>query len=608
MKNSSFKILIFILFFIQLAIIKPVKAQAVISDSITKVDPKEQSKLNKFLKKNLFKKKTPVVKIKETPFERSVINKPIRNIIINSQDPFGYSLQDTTRKPTKWVERAGNTVHGKTKSYVLREILLFKKGDRIDSLKVKESERLLRNQRLFRSVEIKPVLVDDNDSVDVYVNAIDSWSMVVAVSGSTSKFGVQIRERNFFGLGHVLLNKYRHNYKTGKSLYHFNYTVPNIAKTRIIGNVNYFMNEEGHFRKSISFTRPFFSPLARWAGGVGIGETFFQDSLDYNRTDPQYQNFKYNYVDVWGAKAIRVGENNKGMISNLVVSTRYYKKQYKEAPNLEWDPYNFFSDQNNYFLGFGLSSRKYRKDNFIFNNGIDEDVAEGYVLGVTTAYQTRENYDRGYLGGKASYGKYLRNKNYLGMEVQYGSFFRDKYAEQTTFNANVLYFSHLLKLNKWKIRQFSKINYTIGGHRWDTPADELMLHQQESIGIDGIKRARSLLGDEKLILEFQTQTYSPYEFLGFRLAPFFNAAIGVVGNKDEGLFAKGNAVLRLGLGVVFSNDYFVFNNFRLSFSYYPNLPGEGQNIFKTNVVDNRDFDLMDYSFDKPAYINWNRWD
>ncbi len=566
------------------------------------------SVLGKFFKKNLYKKKAVVPKQELIPFEKSVVNKPIRQVIINSHDPFGYSLQDTTKQPTKWIERAGNALHGKTKPYVLREILLFKKGDKLDSLKVKESERLLRARKLFRKVEIVPILTANNDSVDVYVNTIDTWSMVVTGSVSTSKAGIQIRERNFFGLGHVLLNRYRHNYKTGNSFYHFNYTVPNIAKTRIIGNVNYLTTEDNHYNKGISFTRPFYSPLAKWAGGIGFGQVFYQDSLDYNRKDLAYYNFKYNYTDIWAAKAFRIGENKRGMISNFIVSTRYYKRNFKEDPNVEMDPYNFFSDQQNYFVGLGVSSRKYVKDHFIFNNGIDEDVAEGYVFGLTGAMQKRETYSRGYLAGRVAYGKYLKNKNYIGFDVEYGSFFRNKLAEQTTFTFNMLYFSHLLNFNKWKVRQFSKLNYTVGGHRWDTPADELSLHQNDYNGIDGIRRARNLLGDQKFILEFQTQTYSPYEFLGFRISPFFNAAFGIVGNKKDVFLNKDHTIVRLGLGVLFTNDYFVFNNIRLSFSYYPRVPGEGDNLFKTNIIDNRDFELMEYNYDKPAYIRWNRWD
>ena len=581
-------------------------------DTLTKdsiqLKKKEPSKFKKLYTKYLFKKKSTPTVVKDVPFKLQTVGKPIRSIQIKSQDPFGYSLQDTTRKPEKWIERTGNALHLRTKPFFIREILLFKKGDRLDSTKVRESERLLRSQRTLRRVEINPVLSENGDSVDVYINSIDSWSMIATGSITTSRAGIRIRERNFLGMGHIFDNRYRHNYETGNSLYQFNYTVPNIAKTRIVGNLNYFKNENEHYNKSVSLVRPFYSPLARYAGGIGVGQVFYQDSLDYNRTNLEYHNFKYNYTDLWLARAIRLGESKSGKISNFIVTARYYDRNFKEAPTFTADPNEFFSDQKNYFLGVGVSARKYTKDSFIYNYGIEEYVAEGHTAGIITAIQDRPGYERFYLAGTASYGKYLPNKNYFGVEVNYGSFFRDGNPEQTTFNVQGLYFSQLLNLSRWKFRQFSKINYTAGYNRWDTPADEMTLHQYDFMGMDGIRGARNIIGNQKLMIEFQTQSYSPYEFLGFRISPFFNASLGVVGNTKDKFFHKENMIARIGLGVMFTNDYFVFNNFHFSFSFYPRIPGEGNNIIKTNVIDNRDFNLMDYNFDKPSYIRWNRWD
>lgn len=579
----------------------------VLNDSIV-LNTKQPSKLKQLYSKYLFKKKSNPTVVKVAPFQKNTLGKPIRTIHIKSQDPFGYSLQDTTKRPKKWLERTGNTLHGKTKNFVIREILLFKKGDHLDSTKIKESERLLRSQRILRRVEILPILSENGDSVDVFINSIDSWSMITTGSITTSRAGIRIRERNFLGLGHVFDNRYRHNYETGKSLYQFNYTVPNIAKTRIIGNVNYFKNENEHYNKSVSLVRPFYSPLAKYAGGIGVGQVFYQDSLDYNRTNMEYHNFKYNFTDIWGARAFRLGKSKSGKISNFILSGRYYDRNFKESPTFTADPYEFFSDQKNYFLGVGVSARKYTKDSFIYNYGIEEYVAEGHTAGIIAAIQDRPGYERFYLAGTASFGKYLPNKNYFGVEVNYGSFFRNGNPEQTTFNFQGLYFSHLLNWGRWNFRQFSKVNYTVGSNRWNTPADEMTLHQYDFMGMDGIRGARNIIGTQKLMLEFQTQSYSPYEFLGFRISPFFNASLGVVGNKNREFFHEDNIIARVGLGVMFTNDYFVFNNFHLSFSFYPRIPGEGTNVIKTNVIDNRDFNLMDYSFDKPSYIRWNRWD
>ena len=571
------------------------------------IENKDVSKFRKLYSKFLFKNSKSPTPVYSKPFDSKFQGKPIRKIIINTLDPFGYSIDDSLKQPTKWIEKAGNTLHLKSKPYFIRQQLLFNTNDFVDSIKLKESERLLRAQRNLRRVEISPVFVENSDSVDVYINTLDSWSMIITGSVSTSRYGIRVSERNFLGLGHVFNNRFRHNYTTGKNLYGFNYTVPNIAKTRIIGNINYYKNELEHFNKGISLQRPFYSPLAKLAGGISFGQVYYQDSLDYNRTVLQYHNFKYNYSDIWLAKAFRIFKNRTRNITNFVVSTRFYDRNYKEAPDFASDPHEFFSDQKNYFLGVGISSRHYEKDHYLFNYGIEEDIAVGSEIGIISAIQDRPGYERFYLAGKASAGGYL-NSNYLGAQVQFGSFFRSGQAQQTTLNLQSLYFSSLKEWGRWKFRQFSKINYTVGYNRFDTPADELTLNEHDFDGIGGINKARDINGIQKLMFEFQTQSYTPYQVLGFRMAPFFNAALGVIGDRNSSFFSSNNIISRIGLGIMFTNDYFVFNNFQISFSYYPRIPGDGNNLFKTGVIDNKDFKLMDYDFNRPEYIRWNRWD
>lgn len=608
---TNYRFLFFIIifnFFETYTCAQKIETDSVINNkSISKDSTHEFSKIRKIYTKYLFKKRKTTSVVKTTPFDKVIQGKPIRNIYIQTNDPFGYSLQDTTVRPKKWIEKAGNSIHGKTKRFVIKELILFKKKENLDTVKLKESERLLRNQRILRRVEIIPKLSDNNDSVDVYINTIDSWSMIATGSVSTSKIGIRIRERNFLGLGHVFDNRFRHNYETGKNLYRFNYTVPNIAKTRILGNVNYFKNEDEYFNKSVSLTRPFYSPLAKWAGGITLGQNYFRDSLDYEIKDMDIHSFKYNFTDLWVAKAFRVSKASNINITNLIVSARYYERNYKESPNFLADPVNFFSDQKNYLVGVGLSSRHYVKENYIYNNGIDEDVAIGHTASLVGGFQDRPNLQRLYFGGKVSMGGYI-NTGYFGAEIEYGSYFNKGKSDQGTLDISTLYFSKLMNLGKWKIRQFSKLNYTVGFDRWNIIADELSLNEHDFEGMDGIRGARNLIGNQKLMVELQTQSYSPYEFLGFRISPFFNAALGVIGNTKGSFFEKDQVIARLGLGIMFTNDYFIFNNFQFSFSFYPKIPGEGSNIIKSNVIDNRDFMLMDFDFSKPNHVRWNRWD
>ena len=60
--------------------------------------------------------------------------KIIRNIIIETLDPFGQSVTNETKKPRNGFERFGNSIHLKTKNFTIRNLLLFRKNGICDSL------------------------------------------------------------------------------------------------------------------------------------------------------------------------------------------------------------------------------------------------------------------------------------------------------------------------------------------------------------------------------------------------------------------------------------------------------------------------------------------
>jgi hypothetical protein len=78
--------------------------------------------------------------------------KIVRNIFITTLNPFGYSLQDTTVHPQGFLSQAGNFAHIKTRTAVIQNLLLFRKNDPYDSMRVNETVRLIRSQRYIRDV------------------------------------------------------------------------------------------------------------------------------------------------------------------------------------------------------------------------------------------------------------------------------------------------------------------------------------------------------------------------------------------------------------------------------------------------------------------------
>ncbi len=115
-------------------------AQVKTKDSTTVIyneihDLSKKSKFNKFVYKLFFR--SSALKVENPVAEKKTITKPlitnklngkiIRNISIETLDPFGQSVTTESKKPRNGFERFGNSIHLKTKEFTIRNLLLFKK-------------------------------------------------------------------------------------------------------------------------------------------------------------------------------------------------------------------------------------------------------------------------------------------------------------------------------------------------------------------------------------------------------------------------------------------------------------------------------------------------
>lgn len=562
----------------------------------------KKHKFTNFLHKLVFrpinpkqKLKRKLVKQKYSTFEGKII----RNINIVTLDPFGYSELDSTRKPRNWVEKNGNSVHIKTQKLAIRNLLLIRENKPLDSLLVKESVRLIRAQNYINRVAIVTKLVAKNgDSVDVFIRVLDTWSLLPRFEITDSKVSFQLNERNFFGSGHSLNSKYQKRYDDGQSAYKLEYVVPNIKNTFVVTKLNYFKDLDDNYGKTIAIQRPFFSPFAKWAAGIDLNQQFRTDTLSNANLDYARQRFKYNSQDFWAGYALRISKDSteNQRVTNLIISGRFLNVDYLESPTADYDPIDFYASEHFFLSGIGISTRKYVEDKYIFRNGIIEDVPIGKIFGITTGYQLKNDVGRYYLGGQASFGNYFK-WGFLSLNFELGTFFKKSVTEQTAFTFQANYFTNLMDIGKWKVRQFIKPQLIIGINRQNSIGDQLTIN--EDFGIQGFNSA--LYGNQKAMLTFQTQTYSPWKVFGFRLNPFFNYTIAMLGNKEIGL-NESKSYSKIGIGFLITNDYLVFRSFQISLSYFPTIPGNGTNILNTNSLETSDFGFQDFRLDKPRTV------
>ncbi len=544
------------------------------------------------IRKSSFQK---IKKVNYSKFEGKII----RNIKISTLDPFGYSDVDSTQTPKNFLDNSGNSLHLKTKNITIRNLILIKRNKPLDSLLIKESERLVRSQRFVSGITSKIELVSQ-DSVDVSFRVLDSWSLYPDFSSSTSKSNLVLTERNFLGLGHEFSNSYSKSLSSNQSGFSTSYTIPNISNTYLNSQLNYEIDLYDNYSKSINLERPFFSPYARWAAGINLGQNLNKSLLLNENQILEIQNIKFNFQDYWAGHSYQIfkGNSEYNRATNFITSARYFNKNFIEKPYINKDSLNIYDSEKLYLIGLGISSRKFTQDKYIFNFNITEDIASGFVYNLTTGYQKKYNEYQFYAGGRIAIGNYFEF-GYLSGNLEYGSFLNSGKTNQSTSILKLVYFSNIQEIGKWKLRQFIKPQVIIGNNRIDANADKLTLNG--STGIIGFD-SETLFGTKKLLLTLQTQTYSPWKLLGFRLNPYVNLTAGMLGNNNSG-FKRSKVYSQLGVGVILSNDFLIFDSFEFSVSFYPNIP-DGNSVFKTNSVYTSDFGLQGFEIAKPGLVDY----
>jgi hypothetical protein len=567
----------------------------------------KRSKFHTFVYQLIFKPNIPALEIKKTrkKADKKLLQKPysafegkiIRNINIVTLDPFGYSATDTSIARQNYLYKAGNWMHIKTQRITIINLLLFRRNQAFNSFLVKESERLIRSQGYVHEVAFFVTSAGrKSDSVDIFIRELDVWSIIPEGSISSSGFNIGATDNNFVGTGHAFQNDFVRNISSGLNTYKTNYFIPNIRNTYINSDIYYKTDNNKNFTQSLSFDRPFYSPTAKWAAGISASRIEI-DSLTIINATILPLRLRYNTQDLWAgfAQQIIKGSSEEALSTSIIYTLRYLRIQYYGKPSELYDPFHIYTSENFYLAGIGLSTRKYVRDKYIFSYGVIEDVPVGDVYALTGGLQLKNNYTRFYLGARYSTGNYY-DWGYLSSNFEYGSFFHASVPEQGVFKASINYFTGLFEIGDWKFRQFIKPQLTLGLSRYSY--DSLTL--KDGYGLDGFNSS-GLIGTNRMVLTLQTQSYAPWNFIGFHFGPFLICSIGMLGN-DIGGFSSSKLYSQLGFGVLIKNENLIISTFQLSFSFYPTIPGYRDNVLKLNSLKTSDFGFRDFRIGKPDIV------
>jgi hypothetical protein len=619
-KKKAFSLLLIVFLitasFIQNGVAAPVSDSSSKVKHYTKFDSSmfhfsNETKLGRFIFKNLYRQPQQDVKPidnMQSKQKQDRINryegKIIRNVYYKTLDPFGTEVDDTLILRRGFIEDIGNKVNLGTRQSNIQSLILFKKGDKVDPLRVKESERLLRRQEYIRDARIiVPAKTKRNaDSIDLIVVVQDRWSINASVGASTTSSDFRITESNLLGTGSRITQAGQYDITKGKfSNWQGELSDNNIKNTYIDGKLFYNISPLLRFH-GINFNRTFFSPLTKWAGSAGISR--FNENKEYTVSDGIIIPAKliYNVSDVWLGRSLKINQNEEnGRTNSLVLGTRYVKTDYIERPDLLLDTLDSFRDVDLYLFSLGFSSRRYYKDKKIYRFGNTEDIPEGRSFNAIFGILDEEKTEYIYNALRYSAGQHIMNFGYLSGSVQYGVFYNNYIASRGVFNVDVSYFSDLWSRGKWNMRQFVYFQVTNGLNRLST--ESVTLNGRGTEGLYGFN-SFSVLGKNKTLLKLESIIYTPFNFAGVQVASVVFAGFGKIGSPLYANLNPNTIYQAYGLGLLLRKENLVVNTIQITLGFYPNIPtGTGTN-FKFNPIGINNLNLKDFDVSKPELINY----
>jgi hypothetical protein len=486
--------------------------------------------------------------------------KRIGKIVIQRISVFGSDINDPDNfKPNK-LENLLNKTHLNTNEFIIRKNLLFNEGDTLSPLLLSDNERILRQLPYIDDSRIIVVPVSDGE-VNIVVITKDIYSLGIAADLQSFKKGsVSIFDKNILGLGYEFRLEFPFNSDLPDSPgFGLSYNIINIRKSFINLKLNYF-NGLGKQSYGFSLSKDLISSTTKYAGGISVQEMSTTVDLD---TLPKNAPLKYNLQDYWIERSFLI---SKESVSRIIIGTRYTNNNVFNHPQILPESYHYLQQYRIFLGSISLSVQKYFKTSMLYAYGRTEDIPYGGLLTVTAGKEINEFKKRNYAGFNLSFGKSIGTLGYLYTSGGLASFFNGSQTEEGLLSIRASYFSNLIYIGSYKVRNFVKADYTRGFDRY---LDEHLFFNPDG-ALTGF-RNDSIGGTQRLNINLESVLFSPRNYYGFRFAFFAFADVVCLFGTNQ-ILKNGDFLSSVGLGIRLRNDNLLLNTFEIRLGFYPNLP------------------------------------
>jgi hypothetical protein len=502
--------------------------------------------------------------------------KIIRKIIVEHIG-FERNMLDTSRSIRSVISRTANRLHNQSKEWVIRDNLFIRAGKPLNSYRVADNERYLRDLDfiLDSRIFVRPIH-GTKDSVDLLVVTRDVFSLGASFNpSSTTKYKFSVQDANLAGMGQRLqFTSVFDAARTPKFGYEWLYRKNNAFGTFINATLDYTLiggvsnygteNESSYY---LQLSRPLYMPYTRVAGGVTLSKN--KSVNVYNKPDSVFGRYRYDIQDYWigysfghKKKLAEIRENR----NRKFIAVRGFQEHYSETPSIKLNSYDYllFNNRTSVLTQLTFFRQDYYKTRYVLGFGRTEDVPYGYRASFTAGWEKEQGRQRPYAGAEVYRNIVNKNGSFYIYTLKLASFYKSGRSEDALLSINLTNFSQIYRFKKSKIRYQLDLGYA-------RQFNQIEKRPLDINDVNGLTRfsADSLLGSQRLVGRAEVIVFTPWSLIGFRIAPIARVELAYLSQPKATFFTNQNFYTALSTGFRVRNENLIFNTIEARAIFYP---------------------------------------
>lgn len=480
----------------------------------------------------------------------------IEVVLVHPVTRFESRFGDDASRGKRLLGELARPLQSYTNDRVIRDYLLFERGQELDPYLLADSERLLRRLPYISDAKLTVVPLNaSGDTVAVVVQTVDRWPIGFDVDvKSADEFRGDLYSVNLRGTGVGWSNRilYRDDGEPRTGYRGLLY------KENLTGR---FWNLEAEFADSPDEKR-LRGSVERTLAHPGINVLGGASWNRYQGRRDNEPNAEVVTGDAWVGRVHRMYDRRtvgRRPRSVLVPALRVEDVDYLSQSTVPADSNLVLYDNRLYLAALSYHRLKYYQTSFLLGLGETENVPRGVVVKLTGGYQDSDANRRMCLFLDTGLVSVRQRGDLVYVSADWGGFFRNQRIEEGLLRLDGRYYTSLVGGGAYRTRFNVRVEYTLGIRR--APGQRLMLRRD--LG-QRLLPEEEVVGNQRLVTSVEANLFTPWSLAGFRVSWLSFTDLGLIGPENADSLWQERVYYGAGVGVNLRNPDLALPTWRIT--------------------------------------------